>query len=91
MLKAKALTEQAVFKKVFAYDLGPKQQPIVWGQKEFNSMIEPAQNASGKDSDEISEGEIATILKEVDRSGGYIGKFTHINFDWDKQCLSQYL
>jgi hypothetical protein len=31
MLKAKALTEQAGFKKVFAYDLGPKQQPIVWG------------------------------------------------------------
>ena len=91
MLKAKALTDQAGFKKVFAYDLGPKQQPIVWAQKEFNSVLEPAQNVSGKDSDDVSEGEIAAILKEVDRSRGYLGKFVHVNFDWDRQSLSQYL
>jgi hypothetical protein len=54
-------------------------------------VIEPTQNASGKDSDEISEGDIATILQEVDRSRGYLGKFTHINFEWDRQYLSQYL
>lgn len=57
-------------------------------QKDFTSVIEPAHNASGKDSEEISEGEIAAILEEVDRSKSYLSKFIHINFDWDKQYLS---
>ena len=63
---------------------------MVW-HKDFNSVIEPAHNASGKESEDISEGEIAAILQEVDRSKSYLSKFIHINFDWDKQYLSQYL
>ena len=76
--------------KVFACDLGQKQQPIVW-KKTFESTLEPAQNASGKDSDEVSESEILSIIKEVDRSRAYLDSFVHITFDWDKSCLSSFL
>jgi hypothetical protein len=42
-------------------------------------------------SSDISESEIISLVKEVDRTPGYLSQFTHINFDWDQSCLSQYL
>ena len=37
---------------------------------------------------EISESDIINVLQEVERSSGYLSEFTHINFEWDKTCLS---
>ena len=39
-------------------------------------------------SQEVSEGEILSILNDVDRSEGYLNSFLHLNFDWDRQSLS---
>jgi hypothetical protein len=42
-------------------------------------------------SDELSESDLIEAINDVDRSGGYLGSFQHVSFEWDKTCLSQYL
>jgi hypothetical protein len=84
-LNSKALSTNESKYNAFAYDL----KKHLWKSKDFT--LSPSHNNNGSGTSDISESELASLIKEVDRSPGYLSQFTHINFDWDKSCLSQYL
>ena len=85
ILKSKAMKPT---EKVFAYDLGPKQSQMVW--KAVHSPLLAIQNQKNSSND-VSETEILSILGDVDRSESYLNSFLHVNFDWDRSCMSSNL
>lgn len=81
-LNAKALSSNSYQSKPLEFP----QMPLAW--KTQFAKFTPASESPSSD---ISESDIISVLQEVDRSAGYLSEFTHINFEWDKTCLSSHL